>query len=124
VSWSEAELAAVGAADVLRLASRRPDGTLRQPVTIWVVRAGDELVVRSAHGRENGWFRRAAAAGRGRVEADGVAADVRFEEVPVAEHLPADAAYHAKYDHYPKEYVDPVVDERSWGAALRLVKED
>jgi len=32
-----------------------------------------------------------------------------------------DAAYHSKYDHYPKEFVDPVVGEHSYEATIRLV---
>lgn len=121
MTWSPDDLAAVGAADELRIASRRADGSLRRFVTIWVVRAGDELVVRSAHGRGNGWFVRALEQHEGRIEAGGVARDVRFEEVPADDHAVADAAFHAKYDHYPKEYVDPVVSPESWSATLRLV---
>ena len=44
--WSEEELAAIGRADEIRVASRRPDGTLRGFVTIWSVRVGDGLYVR------------------------------------------------------------------------------
>src|SRR2546423_1633461 len=39
--WSSEELNKIGAADELKLASARHDGTLRNPVTIWVVRCGD-----------------------------------------------------------------------------------
>ncbi|WP_345637208.1 DUF2255 family protein [Rugosimonospora acidiphila] len=52
-SWASDELAAVGGAEELRLASSRPDGTLRPYVTIRVVRAGDGLYVRSARGPAN-----------------------------------------------------------------------
>jgi hypothetical protein len=121
VTWTAEELAAVGEADELRIASRRADGSLRPWVTIWAVRAGDELLVRSAHGRANGWFRHAIERHEGRIDAGGVTEDVRFEEVPVADHAAGDAAYHAKYDHYPKQYVDPVVSPESWAATLRLV---
>ncbi|GAA2753445.1 DUF2255 family protein [Amnibacterium kyonggiense] len=121
MTWTEQELADVGAADELRIAARREDGTLRPAVTIWAVRAGDALYVRSAYGRGNGWFRRALATHEGRVDAGGVRKDVRFEEVPADEHEAVDAAYHAKYDHYPKQYVDPVVSPESWAATLRLL---
>ena len=123
MSWTAEELAAVGDADELRIASRREDGSLRPLVTIWAVRAGDDLLVRSAHGRANGWFRRAVPQHAGRIDAGGVTKDVRFEEVPADDHAAGDAAYHAKYDHYPKEYVDPVVSPDSWAATLRLVPE-
>jgi hypothetical protein len=39
-----------------------------------------------------------------------------------ADHEAVDRAYHEKYDAgYPKEYVDPVVDDVSHGATLRLL---
>jgi hypothetical protein len=122
MSWTEQELAAIGAADELLIASRRADGSLRRPVTIWVVRDGDDVVVRSAHGRGNGWFVRALEQHEGRIESGGVVRDVRFEELPAEPHASVDAAFHAKYDdRYPKQYVDPVVDAESWTASLRLV---
>jgi len=122
--WTPEELATLGAADELHLASRREDGSLRPAVIIWVVRAGDDVVVRSAYGRDNGWFRRALVRHDGRIEADGVVRDVRFEELPADDHDAVDAAYHAKYDHYPKDYVDPVVSPASWTASLRIVPAD
>ena len=49
--WTSEELTKIGTAEELRIASLRRDGTLRNPVTIWVVRLGDDLYVRSANGR-------------------------------------------------------------------------
>ena len=46
-TWTNDELAKIGAAEELEIASLRRDGTLRNPVTIWVVRVGDDLCVRS-----------------------------------------------------------------------------
>lgn len=54
-TWTTDDLDRIGRADGLELASSRPDGTLRPYVTMWVVRAGDELYVRSAHGPGNGY---------------------------------------------------------------------
>ncbi len=48
--WTSDELARIGEADELRIAARRRDGTLRTPRIIWVVRHGDALYVRPAHG--------------------------------------------------------------------------
>ena len=45
--WTNEELEKIAAADELELASTRSDGSLRKPVTIWVVRYGDDLYVRS-----------------------------------------------------------------------------
>src|SRR5829696_8630409 len=40
-TWTSDELDRIGAAEELEIASVRRDGTLRNPVTIWVVRHGD-----------------------------------------------------------------------------------
>ncbi len=61
--WTEDELSRIGGAEELRIASMRPDGTQRPYVIIWVVRAGDDIFVRSAYGADNPWFRRAVASG-------------------------------------------------------------
>jgi hypothetical protein len=47
--WTAEELDTIGAADELEIAALRPDGTLRPATTIWVVRVGDDLYVRSYH---------------------------------------------------------------------------
>jgi hypothetical protein len=46
-TWTNEELDKIGNAEELRIASLRSDGTLREPVIIWVVRVGDDLYVRS-----------------------------------------------------------------------------
>ncbi len=119
--WTSEELAAVGGADELRLASLRSDGSLRPAVTIWVVEAGGALYVRSGWGRGNGWFRRALVRLAGRVEAGGLARDVVLEEVGPQDHEAVDAAYHAKYDRYGAQYVYPVVSQESWSATFRVL---
>jgi hypothetical protein len=121
MTWTRAELDEVGHADELEISSRRPDGSLRPYVTIWVVRDGDDLYVRSAHGATNGWYRRALAAGTGRIKAGGVERDVTFDPADPAANAAIDDAYHAKYDKYPKQYVDPVVGH---GYTLRLIAVD
>jgi len=49
-SWTEAELTKIGGAEELQISSNRRDGTARPYVTIWVVRADNQLYVRSAYG--------------------------------------------------------------------------
>jgi hypothetical protein len=68
-AWTSDELTRIGGAEELQLASVRPDGTLRPYVTMWAVRTGDDLYVRSAYGPTNPWFRRAKASGAGRIRA-------------------------------------------------------
>lgn len=62
-AWTEDELSRIGRAEELQITSRRADGSLRPYVTIWVVRAGDDIYVRSAYGSSNPWFVRATASG-------------------------------------------------------------
>ena len=71
-TWTAHELERIGGAGELRLASRRGDGSLRPYVTMWVVRAGDGLYIRSAYGPGNPWYRRAIASGTGRIRAGGI----------------------------------------------------
>ena len=54
-AWTRDEFASIGSADELELAVCRRDGTLRTPVTIWVVHRGDDLYVRSVNGRAAAW---------------------------------------------------------------------
>jgi hypothetical protein len=49
-----------------------PDGTLRKPRTIWVVRVGDDLYVRSMYGRAGGWFPATQVRHHGHIQAGGV----------------------------------------------------
>jgi hypothetical protein len=119
--WTSDELNKIGDAEELQIASRRPDGTLRPYVTIWVVRAGDGLYVRSAYGSTNPWFVRARASGAGRIRAGGVERDVTFGEAGPGVHADIDAAYHAKYDRYGPAIVGTVVGERAAGVTIRLL---
>jgi hypothetical protein len=120
-TWTDEDLSRIGGADELRLASRRRDGTLRPYVTMWVVRAGDELYVRSAYGPNNPWYRRARASGAGRVRAGGVERDVAFADAAADTHAAIDAAYHAKYDRYGPAIVNTVVGDHAAPVTIRLL---
>jgi hypothetical protein len=120
-AWSPGELDRIGRADELQLASRRPDGTLRPFVTMWVVGAGDELYVRSAYGPNNPWYRRATASGTGRIRAAGAERDVTFAQADDGAQGEIDAAYHAKYDRYGPQIVGSVVGEAAHKVTIRLV---
>src|SRR3989441_2529162 len=77
-AWTSEELAEIGAAEELEIASVRRDGTLRDPVTIWVVPYGDSLYVRSVNGRDAAWFRGTQVRHEGHIQAGGVDKDVAF----------------------------------------------
>jgi hypothetical protein len=120
-TWSDEELSRIGAAEELQLASVRQDGTLRPYVTMWAVRAGDDLYVRSAYGPTNPWFRRAKASGAGRIRAGGLEQDVTFAEASPGVHTAIDGAYHAKYDQYGPRIVGSVVGPAAAAVTIKLV---
>ncbi|MET0788700.1 MAG: DUF2255 family protein [Cellulomonas sp.] len=119
--WTSDELRAIARVDELHVASRRPDGSLRPFVTIWFVVDGEDLYIRSAHGPENGWFRRARESGSGRVRVGPVEKDVVFEAADDAPHDALDAALHAKYDRYGPGPVGAIVGPAVVGVTLRAV---
>ena len=119
--WTKDELDRVDRATELQLASLRPDGSLSPFATIWMVRVGDDLFVRSAHGWNNGWFQRALRSGRGRVRAGGIERDVTFEQPGPEVATDITAAYHAKYDRYGPAIVGPVASTEAVRSTLRLL---
>ena len=118
--WTPDELQRIGDSDELQIASRRADGTLRSFVTIWVVRSGDDICVRSAYGTENPWYRRALASGTGWIRAGGVERDVALVSATKADQDAIDAAYHTKYDRYGAQIVNTVVGPTAAQATLLL----
>lgn len=118
-AWNDSDLRKVGAAEELDLASERTDGTLRAPVTMWVVRAGDHLYVRSVKGVDGPWYRGTRSRNQGRVAAGGVRADVVFHEAGPGEYAAVDAAYREKYGRYTS-IVEHVLTDRARAATLRL----
>jgi hypothetical protein len=120
-TWPQDQLDRIGRAEEIRLASRRPDGILRPYVTMWVVRAGDDLYVRSAYGPDNPWYRRALASGAGRIRAGGTEQDVTFAPASAQAQDDIDAAYHAKYDRYGPRIVGSVTGRGSHAVTVRLL---
>ena len=123
-AWTDDELERAGAAEELELGSYRPDGRLRPYVTMWVVRVGGDLYVRSAHGPGNGWYRRATTSGTGRIRAGFVEADVDFATADPGVHDAIDAAYHTKYDRYGPRIVGTVVGPDAADVTIRLIARD
>ena len=122
-TWTDEELRGIGRSTEVQVTSRRPDGTLRPYVTIWGVRSGSDLYIRSAYGPQNGWFRRAVEAGEGRVRAGGIERDVSFELLDAGSPAQGDidAAYHAKYDSYGPKIVGSVVGPAAAGVTLQIL---
>jgi hypothetical protein len=121
-TWTRDELTKIGTAEELEIASRRRDGALRKPVTIWVVRVGDDLYVRSWRGRTGTWFRGTQARHEGRIRAGDVEKDVTFvEEADPDPNDQIDAAYRTKYRHHGARYVNPMVGPKARAATIKLV---
>ena len=120
-TWTNEQLRAIGSAEELDLASRRPDRSLRPFVTMWVVVAvGDDLYVRSAGGPGRRWYRNALASGTGRIRAAGIETDVIFTDAPDDTPPAIDDAYHATYDRYGPAIVGSVVGPRAHRVTISL----
>ena len=106
-----------------RRAADRPASTqrdLRNPRTIWVVRHGDDLYVRSVNGRTSAWFRGAQVRHEAHIRAGGVDKDVRLVETDdLIDQI--DAAYRTKYRRYAASVIDTIVSPQARAATLRLV---
>jgi hypothetical protein len=120
-AWKDEELDRIGAAQELEVASLRADGTLRRPVTIWVVREGDDLYVRSWRGEAGAWYRGVQERHQGHIRAGGVDKDVNFvavDDEDLGERI--DAAYWSKYGRYGSSYVEPMTSGETRTTTLRL----
>ncbi len=120
--WTLEELNTIGEAEEIQIAPLRDDGKLQKPVTIWIVRAGDDLYIRSARAHKGMWFRAAQERHQGHIQAGGVDKDVSFvEESDPAINDRIDAAYRTKYRRHDARYVDPMVGPEARATTLRLV---
>jgi hypothetical protein len=118
-AWTNDELDKIDAAEELTLASVRNDGTLRRPVTMWVVRDGDGVYVRSVNGRGSSWFRGVQDRHEARIRAGGVEKDVALIETDDVNDT-VDAAYEAKYGRRYPTIVPSIVAPQARAATLEL----
>jgi hypothetical protein len=119
--WTKDELNKIGRAEELQIASVRRDGTLRKPVTIWVVGHGDSLYVRSVKGPTGGWFRGTQERHEGRIEAGGVKKDVTFVGAGDEVAHEVDAAYRTKYRGYAGPVLNSVLTPQARSTTIELV---
>jgi hypothetical protein len=120
-TWMKSDLDKIARAEELEIATRRRDGTLRDPVTVWMVRVGDDLYVRSVKGRAGALFRAAVARNQGRIKAGGLQRDVTVVEAQDAPGDEIDRGYRAKYGRYAASIVNTVLTPQARAATLRLV---
>ena len=116
MTWASDELDRIGAAEELDLTPKK-----RRGVTVWVVRHGDDLYVRSVYGRGSGWFRGVQDSHEGHVSSGGVEKNVRFVEIDDDALIDAVGdAYRTKYADQPAAFVDPLLTPEARAATLRL----
>jgi len=121
-AWTRDELTKIGKAEELQIASLRRDGMLRNLVTIWVVRLGDDLYVRSVNGRTSAWFRGVQTRHEGHIRAGGVDKDVTFVEEPDSNiNDQIDAAYATKYRRYAASIISHINGSEARAATIKLV---
>jgi hypothetical protein len=119
--WSTDELNEIGRAEELKIASLRSDGTLTKPVTIWIVRDGDDLYVRSVNGPAAAWFRGTQARHEGRIDAGGVTKEVTFVDADPEINDQLDAAYRTKYRRYAANIINSIVTAKARSTTMKVV---
>ncbi len=121
IKWTSDELTKISSAEELQIAALRSDGTLRNPVTIWVVCLGNDLYVRSVNGRTSAWFRGVEILHEGHIQAGGVEKDVTFiEEADNAIIDQLDTAYRTKYHRYAASIIDHITSPEARSATIKL----
>jgi hypothetical protein len=120
-AWTEAELNKLGNAEELQIAPRRRDDTFQKPRTIWVVRVGDNLYVRSYRGESGDWYRGTRIRHEGHIRTGGVEKNVTLVDIDNNDiNNQVDNAYRDKYGRY-SQYVAPMVKPESRATTMKLV---
>ncbi|MHC1739780.1 MAG: DUF2255 family protein [Anaerolineaceae bacterium] len=120
--WIKEELAKIEKSEEIQIAAIRSDGTLRNPVTIWIVRLGDELYVRSVNGRNSAWFSGVLVKHAGHIWAGGIEKEVTFvEETDSALNDKIDTLYKTKYHRYAASIINHINSPNARSATLKLV---
>ena len=119
--WTSEQLDKIGKAEEVQIASVGRDGKLRKPVTVWAVRHGDDLYVRSVRGRDGLWFRGTQERHEGRIRAGGVQQDITFVEADHNIDDEIDAAYRAKYQRYAGSILNSVLTPEARSTTMKLV---
>jgi hypothetical protein len=119
--WTSDQLEKFGSAEEVQMASVQRDGKLGKPVTIWIVRHGDDLYVRSVRGHSARWFRGTQERHEGRIRAGRVQQDVTFVGAGHDIDDEVDAAYRAKYRRYAGSILNSVLTPEARSATIKIV---
>ena len=120
-AWKTEDLNRIADAEEIAVTATNEDGSPRDPVTVWVVRDGHDLYVRSFKGPGGAWYRSVSERPEGEVGTDGVQKNVTFTVVDdEALNDTVDAAYRAKYQRFGPGYLDPMTSDQARGTTRRL----
>ena len=119
--WTSDQLDKVGRAEEVQIASVQRDGKLGKPVTIWIVRHGEDLYVRSVRGRRAHWFGGTQERHEVRIRAGGVQQDVTFVDADHDIDDEMDAAYRAKYRRYAGSILNSVLTPEAPSTTIKIV---
>jgi|SRR5579864_695477 len=119
--WTSDQLEKIGRAEEVQISSAQRDGTMGKPVTVWAVRHGDDVFVRSVRGRRGLWFRGTQRRHEGRIRAGGVEQDVTFVDADHAVEAEIDDAYRTKYRRYAGSILNSVLTPEARSTTIKLV---
>jgi len=120
-AWTKDELSRFGGAEEVDVAAITGAGSVRNRVTIWLVRHGEDLFIRSVRGRDGAWFRAVQGSKNGRIWAGGLERDIKFEQAGPSVDDEIDAAYRSKYRRYAGRILNSVLTREARSTTLRLV---
>jgi hypothetical protein len=99
------DLDRLDSAGEVEVSSVRRDGSLSRARTVWIVRVGDQLYLRSVNGPDAAWYRLTRTFHQGRIQAHGVIRDVTWIDVNATEQPDVDPAVDAAVDtEYARKY--------------------
>ncbi|WP_028050395.1 DUF2255 family protein [Cellulomonas sp. URHD0024] len=116
-TWDPSDLAAIEGDDELRVAARRPDGTVRPSTIVWHVVVDGSPFIRSVRGEDGAWYRAVRRTGTGTIDAGGVHADVTFTRDETHDEA-IDRAYRSKYGNGSP--VRAITSETATATTLRI----
>lgn len=124
--WTDQELSEIDAHDEMQISSLRPDGALSSDRTIWAVREGARVYVRSVNGSDAAWFRNTRARLAGQISVGALTRDVTFTDIPATNPVEdrLDDAFRTKYRSHDKSIVDRMTSPQARAATLELVPRD
>ena len=119
--WTADELRRIGETEEVDVAAAEADGTWHNRVTIWLVRARDDLYVRSAvRGRKAAWYRAVKKTHTGMLWAGSVYKDIRFVEADSNLNEEIDAAYRSKYRRYAGRILNSCLTDEARATTMKL----